>query len=69
MNQQKELIKNSPIHQLYKRCYKKLNQRYNRGTITQDEFNRLISEIQKLRDDALGGQLSVVEFTSKLEII
>lgn len=55
LNKQKEKVNNSPIHQLYKRCYKKLNQRYNRGTINLDEFNKLITSIQQLRDDALNG--------------
>lgn len=62
---EKEKIKNSPIHQLYKKCYKKLNQRYNRGTITLGEFNESISHIQQLRDDALKGNLSV----KKLKIL
>lgn len=59
LNKQKEKIENSPIQQLYKRCYKKLNQRYNRGTITLDEFNESVSDIQKFTDKALNGNLSV----------
>lgn len=59
LNHQKEKAINSPIHQLYYKCYKKLNQRYNRGTISLDEFNDLIGEILQLRDDALEGTISV----------
>lgn len=69
LNKQKEKVQNSPIHQAYKKCYKKLNQRYNRGTITADEFNELITIIQPLRDDALNGDLSVEELVSKLKKI
>lgn len=66
LNKQKEKVENSPIHQLYKKCYKKLNQRYNRQTITLDEFNRLIAEIVELRESALIGNLSITELESKL---
>lgn len=69
LNKQKEKIKNSPIHQLYKRCYKKLNQRYNRGMITLDEFNELVSEISNLRDNALLGGASIEELSVKLSLI
>ena len=69
LNKQKEMVNNSPIHQLYKRCYKKLNQRYNREMITLDEFNKLVSEIQQLKDAALLGELSIEKLNIKLNII
>lgn len=58
-NSEKEKIANSPIHQLYKKCYKKLNQRYNRRTITQDEFNELVAKVSKLKEEALADKISV----------
>lgn len=69
LHKQKEMVNNSPIHQLYKRCYKKLNQRYNRGTITLDEFNELISEISELRDTALSGTIEISAFSNQLDEI
>lgn len=69
LNKQKEMVNNSPIHQLYKRCYKKINQRYNREMITLDEFNKLVSEIQLLKDAALLGELSIEKLNIKLNII
>lgn len=55
LNSEKEKIENSPIHQLYKKCYKKLNQRYNRKTITQDQFNEMVAKASKLKEEALSG--------------
>ena len=62
LNKQKEKGQNSPIHQLYKRCYKKLNQRYNRGTITLDEFNMSIMIISDSRNQALSAVISLSEY-------
>lgn len=64
---EKEKIKSSPIHQLYKKCYKKLNQRYNRGTITLDEFNNLISTTSELRDLALTGKIDRNVYSERLK--
>lgn len=69
LNKQKEKIENSPIHQLYKRCYKKLNQRYNRGTITLDEFNELIIKIVDLRDETLSGTIDTIEYENLINQI
>lgn len=66
LNSEKEKIENSPIHQIYLRCYKKLNQRYNRRTITQNEFNKLITSIQQLRDDALNGTIELENYIYKI---
>lgn len=59
LSKQKEKVNNSPIHQLYKRCYKKLNQRYNRGTINLDEFNESITKISGYRDSTLHGKMTI----------
>lgn len=66
LNKQREKVNNSPIHQLYKRCYKKLNQRYNRGSITQDEFNKTVNDSIRLRDDALNGMITIGELATLL---
>ena len=67
LNKQKEKVQNSPIHQLYKRCYKKLNQRYNRGAITIDEFNAKISNILKCKEKALDGKINIEKFNDLLK--
>lgn len=64
LNKQKEKVINSPIHQLYKRCYKKLNQRYNRGTITSEAFNDKIIFLNQSKDDALHGVITIEDLNS-----
>ena len=59
LNSEKEKIQNSPIHQLYLRCYKKISARYRRNTITQDEYNKLVTDANKLKDDALKGEITI----------
>lgn len=59
LNSEKEKIANSPIHQLYLRCYKKISARYRRNTITQDEYNKLVTDANKLKDDALKGEITI----------
>ncbi len=59
LNSEKEKIANSPIHQLYLRCYKKISARYRRNTITQDEYNELVADANKLKDDALKGEITI----------
>jgi len=58
LNKQKEKVQNSRIHHLYRRCYKKLNQRYNRKSITLDESNKLICDIISLKKNALSSNIS-----------
>lgn len=69
LNSEKEKIANSPIHQLYLKCYKKISARYRRNTITQDEYNKLIMKANKLKDDALSGSLSVENLKSEFKKI
>lgn len=59
LNSEKEKIENSPIHQLYLRCYKKISARYRRNTITQDEYNNLVKSANKLKEDALKGEITI----------
>lgn len=59
LNSEKEKIENSPIHQLYLRCYKKISARYRRNTITQDEYNELVADANKLKDDALKCEITI----------
>lgn len=69
LNSEKEKITNSPIHQLYLRCYKKLNQRYNRGTLTLDEFNELVTKANELKENTLSNELPINEFAKLLSKI
>lgn len=69
LNIQKEKVESSPIHQLYKRCYKKLNQRYNRKRISLEQFNELVNEILSLKTEALDGRISVLDYESLLNDI
>ena len=69
LNIEKEKIENSPIHQLYLRCYKKISARYRRNTITQDEYNKLIAKASKLKEDALEGLIEVTDYTKQLKLL
>lgn len=69
LNSEKEKIANSPIHQLYLKCYKKISARYRRERITQDEYNNLYNIANKLKDDALSGSLSIENLKSEFKKI
>lgn len=66
---EKEKVVNSPIHQLYKKCYKKLNQRYNRKRLTDDQYNHLVSQIIDLKEQALQGEISIDDLINKYNSI
>lgn len=66
----KEKYKNEmPIHKEYSKAYNRLKGRKNRGSISTDEWNRLVAIIQDWRDAALRGELSDAEFKQKLDSI
>ena len=66
----KEKYKNEmPIHKEYSKAYNRLKGRKNRGSISTDEWNRLVAMVQGWRDEALRGELSDAEFKQKLDSI
>ena len=64
----KEKYKNEmPIHKEYSKAYNRLKGRKNRGSISTDEWNRLVATIQDWRDAALRGEMSDAEFKQRLD--
>lgn len=65
----KEKVENSPIHNAYNKCYRKIYMRHYRNIIEDSEYNDLITKIIDYKDQALAGQLDVIEFQKLLENI
>ena len=58
--------KNDPIIAEYKRVYNRLKTRKNRGQLSPDEWNRLVAEIQELKEAAQKGNMMLLELKKKL---
>lgn len=56
-----------PIHKEYSKAYDRLKGRKDRGSISTDEWDRLVAMIQDWRDAALKGELSDAEFQQRLD--
>ena len=57
------------IRKQYQRVSNRLKGQKYRGTLSQDEWNRLMKRVQDLRDDALDGRITIAELISQYDQI
>lgn len=63
----KEKVDRSPIHRLALTTYNRVAQRFNRETISDNEYINAIALINDYKDQALEGQIDVIRFENLLK--